>query len=560
MEGFGLPMSFGKKAKAASSTFKSKVESSKRSEPAPPPPVISKSSESQEPGPSKLPAGPAKQEEDDDDIGPLPPTTSEVGAGTGAKRKADKEADEDGSDDESEYSDEEEIDRTPVTHEIVLKDHTKVLSALAIDPSGARVATGSHDYDTKIWDFGGMDSRLRPFKSFEANGNYHVHDLSYSHDGHKLLVISGTLQPKVYTKDGEEGVEYNKGDVYLRDMKNTNGHTAEINGGSFHPTDKTQFLTCSNDSTLRIWDVENKRKQKQVIVVRSKERGARTKVTSCAWSWDGKMIAGACFDGTLHIWNTSSNFARPNYSNENAHTKNTETTGIAFARDGFRVVTRGGDDTVKLWDIRSIRKPVAVATGLDNLYPETNIIFSPDERSILTGIAAPKGQKGALVFLNSEDLKEERRITVGDGSVVRVAWHSRINQIFASLSTGALHVLYNPHSSIRGALLPLSKMPKTAPRDPSFSSADLKPVIYTPDALPMFKDQGHRESLHQKEKKAKKMKPMEPVRGAGRGGRLGASEMQGFVQTLFPSELQFEDPREALLKYAEKTDKDEEDE
>jgi hypothetical protein len=50
----------------------------------------------------------------------------------------------------------------------------QVVSAIAVDPSGARIATGSHDYDTKLWDFGGMDSRLKPFKSFEANGNYHV--------------------------------------------------------------------------------------------------------------------------------------------------------------------------------------------------------------------------------------------------------------------------------------------------------------------------------------------------------------------------------------------------
>ncbi|WWC93073.1 uncharacterized protein L201_008038 [Kwoniella dendrophila CBS 6074] len=559
MEGFGLPMSFGKKAKTAPQTYKAKVDHTKRSEPvkAASPPLASKVEISQ-PGPSKTTALPAKadheDEDEDDQIGPIPPSNSEKESS--GKRKADGEAEAEESDEDEYENEEEEVDRTPISHEIVLKDHTKVLSALAIDSSGARIATGSHDYDTKIWDFGGMDSRLKPFKSFEPNGNYYIHDLSYSPDGHNLLVISGTLQPKVYNKDGEEGMEYNKGDVYLRDMKNTSGHTAEINGGSWHPTDNSQFLTCSSDSTLRIWDVENKRKQKQVIVVRSKERGARTRVTSCAWSPDGKLIAGACFDGALHIWETSSNFARPKYSNENAHAKNTETTGVVFSRDGQRVATRGGDDTVKLWDIRNIRKPIAIATGLDNLYPETNIIFSPDEKSILTGIAAPKGQKGGLVFLNSQDLKEERRIAIGEGSVVRVAWHSRINQIFASLPTGGLHVLYSPYSSIRGALLPLSKLPKTAPRDPSFSSVDLKPVIYTPDALPMFKDQGHRESLHQKEKKAKKFKPMEPVKGAGRGGRLGASETQGFVQTLFPSELVFEDPREALLKYAEKTDKE----
>lgn len=49
-----------------------------------------------------------------------------------------------------------------------------------------------------------MDSRLKPFKSFEANGNYHVHDLDYSPDGQHLLVISGTIIPKVFSRDGEE--------------------------------------------------------------------------------------------------------------------------------------------------------------------------------------------------------------------------------------------------------------------------------------------------------------------------------------------------------------------
>lgn len=42
----------------------------------------------------------------------------------------------------------------------------------------------------------------------------------------------------------------------------------------------------------RIWDVENKRKQKTVIVVKSKERGARTKVLACGYSPDAGIIGG----------------------------------------------------------------------------------------------------------------------------------------------------------------------------------------------------------------------------------------------------------------------------
>jgi hypothetical protein len=119
--------------------------------------------------------------------------------------------------------------------------------------------------------------------------------------------------------------------------------------------------------------------------------------------------------------------------------------------------------------------------------------------------------------------------------------------VFATLSTGAIHVLYSPHSSIHGALLPLKKMPRTAPRDPSYSTADLKPVIFTPDALPMFADQGHRESLHQKDKRAKKLKPTEPIHGAGKGGRLGQSATQGLVQDIFMKERINEDVSVSMI-------------
>lgn len=66
-----------------------------------------------------------------------------------------------------------------------------------------------------------MDSRLKPFKTFEPNESYFIHDLSYSADGKHLLVISGTFYAKVFTRDGEDEKEFKKGDVYIRDMKVT---------------------------------------------------------------------------------------------------------------------------------------------------------------------------------------------------------------------------------------------------------------------------------------------------------------------------------------------------
>lgn len=39
------------------------------------------------------------------------------------------------------------------------------VSALGMDPSGARVITGGYDYTVRLWDFAGMDSRLKSFRT-----------------------------------------------------------------------------------------------------------------------------------------------------------------------------------------------------------------------------------------------------------------------------------------------------------------------------------------------------------------------------------------------------------
>lgn len=70
--------------------------------------------------------------------------------------------------------DESAVTDFPISHELPMKDHTKVVSALAIDTSGARFVSGSHDYDCKLWDFGGMGALPKPFKTWEPASTYYV--------------------------------------------------------------------------------------------------------------------------------------------------------------------------------------------------------------------------------------------------------------------------------------------------------------------------------------------------------------------------------------------------
>ncbi|KAG8731417.1 hypothetical protein FRC11_004220 [Ceratobasidium sp. 423] len=284
---------------------------------------------------------------------------------------------------------------------------------------------------------------------------------------------------------------------------------------------------------------------------------------SCAYSRDGKMIAGVCLDGALHIWNTSSNFVRPSLSIEGAHVKDTETGSVTFALDGHTILTRGGDDTVKLWDTRSFKKPVTTATDVPTLYPGTSAIFSPDEKYIVTGAAAVPGrQPGRLLFMRRDGasgengLKPARSVVLGEKvSAVKVVWHSKINQVLASLSDGSVRVLYSPNASTNGAKLCVTRAPKRVTIE-DVSAALRDAPILTPHALPMFREDEGRSGQRRRDKDrsdaVKTRKPMPPVSGPGRGGRVGASATQHIVQHMFRDTSRDEDPREALLKYAAK--------
>ncbi|OJT12578.1 WD repeat-containing protein 70 [Trametes pubescens] len=489
----------------------------------------------------------SEEQDSDSEPGPAPPPPQPKDDNAGEEPEFDM------SDDDLDQS------HFPISHELILKDHTKVVSALTMDPSGARVLSGSHDYDCKLWDFGGMDWRCKPFKTWEPAGSYYVHDLKFSNDGQQFLAISGTTQAKLYDRDGEELGTYVKGDPYIRDMKNTSGHVAELTACAWHPRDPQTFITSSLDSTIRIWDVEDRRKQKTVIVVKSKERGARTKVHACAYSPDGGLIGGACMDGALHMWQTKSNFVRPSLSIEGAHAKGTETGSVVFSVDGRTVLTRGGDDTVKLWDLRSFKKPLVTRTGLATLYPQTNAIFSPDNKYVVTGAgASSKGARGHLLFMQKDTLETVKDLEV-ESTPVKVFWHSKINQVLTGLSNGQICVLYSPDMSANGAKLLLNKGPPRKATVEDMSDAVSAPTIITPHALPMFRDSEIGRSTKRKREKErmdpqKSRRPELPVTGPGRGGRVGASATQHVVQNLVRDTTRDEDPREALLKLAASAD------
>ncbi|KAL3132621.1 hypothetical protein ABBQ32_009149 [Trebouxia sp. C0010 RCD-2024] len=398
----------------------------------------------------------------------------------------------------------------PVSHEVALEGQGKVVTSLDVDHSGSRLLAGSRDYSLRMFDFNGMKSDMRSFRRLEPSDGHPVHSVSLSPTGDAFLVATGSSQIKVYDRDGKERGVSVAGDMYIRDLRNTKGHISPCTHAQWHPTDRFTGMTSSDDGSIRVWDTWNVL-QKTVIKPQLAKPG-RIAVTACAYNHDGGLIGGGMFDGTLQIWDVKGKFGTAASTGvvmppkpqmiakqdwryvsgggrvlRNAHEPSTEITSLAFASNGHSLVSRGADETLKMWDLRKLKAPVHVFTGLPTTHSETGCCFSPDESLILTGVSAQRdGTGGALLFFDVNKLQLVRRIgTVG--SAVAVHWHSRLNQIFVGTGDkagGCVRALYDPTLSERGVLLCAARKPRT--KDPLDFEAPV--VIHTPHALPMFKE------------------------------------------------------------------------
>ncbi|KAJ2800404.1 hypothetical protein H4R20_004076 [Coemansia guatemalensis] len=441
----------------------------------------------------------------------------------------------------------------PVSYHIAMTGHKKAVSTLAWDPSGDNLSSGEHGANMMLWSFPTMDRSFQSYRTVVPFEGQQIHALKYNSTGDLLLCATGDPRPKLFMPDGRAVCEFKRGDMYVMDMRRTTGHVAALTSVDWCPGEE-KFVTAGADSTLRIWDCERPQAQLQVIVAKTQARGRRVAVTACTYSADGRTIASTQDDGGLSLWPSAGPFIRPTQHAANAHLPGTETSAVQFVPgNANHLVTRGGDDTVKLWDIRKLTAPLATKGSLPSAGPEANMAFDPEGRRLLVGAASAGSTpscNASIAVLDPANLTEQHQISIPlPGDVLSITWHPRLNQIATGLTTGAIAVMYDD-SSTRGVKLCIGK--RLQPRQASESSSVGQ--IITPHALPLFREEKPMMAKRRRDKAREdpmiSQKPKVPTYGHGKGGVIGVNETQHIMKSIMKDTVRDDDPREALLRYA----------
>jgi len=406
----------------------------------------------------------------------------------------------------------------PITETATLTNngHIKACNTVALDHSGSRLLSGGSDYFVKFWDYNQMTDSLTSFREIEVEEGHPIKYLQFNSSSELFVVLTGSLQPRVYNRDGFLQYVMPRGDTYLLDQRHTRGATGEVLCAVWHPTETYTCLTAGRDGCLRVWNVgpdaecqQDKTLMKNTMVLKLQRVQRSTAVTALTISSDGQSLACATTDGNIHLLKGPLSPTKISQLIPNAHTKTTETTSLLFTHNNKYLISRGGDNdnTVKVWNVseRVLSKtPVAVFSNLPNGFPTTNLALNADGSMLMTStslrsvstknIDSEKDQiqqttsqltdiqyPNHLLFIDTHTWVITLALPASqtpNTSITSCSWHPTLNQIVTGMSDGTVRMYYSAEYSKKGVMLSVSRVTRAK----SFMTTAAKPVIITPHA------------------------------------------------------------------------------
>jgi WD40 repeat protein len=219
--------------------------------------------------------------------------------------------------------------------------------SLALSPDGSCIAAGCAG------------------KNIHTDGSYNIRVIN--------LELAAKI-PHTCVPPGRGGIKLLKGEVWPSPFE---GHMDDVLSVDYSPDGK-QIASCSNDGTVRVWDVSTGKRRTftidsiyvfsiafspdgtQIAVDRrliNLSTGSLTRlgdnfVRSSAFSADGRFFASGTYDPTAcQIWDASTHQTIVQLV---GHSESV--TSVAFFPDGKQIMSASYDGTIRVWDVELLEE------------------------------------------------------------------------------------------------------------------------------------------------------------------------------------------------------------
>ena len=200
------------------------------------------------------------------------------------------------------------------------------IQSLDISSDGSKIAAAGKDKQIRILD--ATNGTVLHLVSSERGHKKDVNAVRFSPDGKTFVSASEDMLVKVW--NSETG----------KNVKTYRGHTGIINNVFFNP-DGNSIFTAADDGTIRKWDTGYQSEVSFDVC----EGGP----WYIAVSGDESMVAMACSDKNINVWNPATGKLKGTFEGPSANS-------VVFDKESRYLISAGHDKLIHVWDVATMKE------------------------------------------------------------------------------------------------------------------------------------------------------------------------------------------------------------